>query len=90
LAKNDNLGHSVINTALYPILSLLSSEEKSPQRLHQQGYRGHFYCGIYRHSSKKGRKNASNFSEKEEDVTWMPPEDQKRDGRTALNDKFGY
>jgi pSer/pThr/pTyr-binding forkhead associated (FHA) protein len=27
---------------------------------------------------------------KEEDVTWMPPKDQKGDGRTALNYKFGY
>lgn len=39
--------------------------------------------------SNKG-KNEANFDEDAEKVVWLPPSNQTGDGRTSLNDKYGY
>ena len=42
-------------------------------------------------TSEKEKPKKKSYVEKEEEVvTWVPPEDQKGDGRTKLNEKFGY
>lgn len=39
---------------------------------------------------EEGKAGGSAEMEKEKDITWLPPDSQKGDGRTSLNDKFGY